>query len=70
MRSEFQVHLLNEHGLSKATEIGEAFSALLDKLQSVCDPGREMAIVVTKLQEAAFFAKRSVAVNPANQKVA
>ncbi len=33
----------------------------------VLPPGRERALVVTKLQEAAFWAKRAVAIVPTNQ---
>jgi hypothetical protein len=68
MRQEFQVHLLNADGLSKATKLGEIFSAALDQIETVVPTGRERAIVVTKLQEASFFAKRGIAVDPANQK--
>ncbi len=68
MKEEFQVHLLNEQGIAKATELGEAFSALLTKLDTLIPVGRERSLVVTKLQEASFFAKRAVAIEPSNQK--
>lgn len=69
MRDEFKVHLLNETGLAKAHGIALAFSDLLVILEDYAPPGsREMAIVRTKLQEAAFFAKRAMAIQPENQK--
>jgi hypothetical protein len=70
MRPEFQVHLLNEGGLNDAMLLGEAFSRLLDEVESLIPEGREHALVliVTKLQEASFFAKRALAMAPQNQK--
>lgn len=61
MRNEFQVHMLNEAGKAKAVRIAESFSRLLDELEEVCPQSRELSIVKTKLEEAAFFAKRSMA---------
>lgn len=76
-RNEFQVHMLNEAGIAKATELGEIFTTALDAIERVMSAGgaapqevaRCRAIVVTKLQEASFFAKRGIAVDPANQKL-
>ena len=58
----FQVHRLNETGLKKANELALAFDALLNTLHVLC-PGntREFSIVKTKLEEACFFAKKSIA---------
>lgn len=67
VRTEFQVHILNEQGLSKARELGEAFTEALDKIEALVPPGRERALVITKLQEASFFAKRGIAVVTENQ---
>ena len=63
----FQVHRLNEAGLSKAGFIAKAFDLLLNTLEVMCPAGRELAIVKTKLEEAAFFAKKSMANDPQNQ---
>lgn len=68
MRQEFAVHMLNDAGISKATALGEILSDALDKIEAILPPGRERALVVTKLQEAGFFAKRGIAVDVANQK--
>lgn len=63
----FRVHKLNEAGLKNAQLIAEAFTDLTSKLALYCYPGREFSIVCTKLEEAAFFAKKSIANNPMNQ---
>jgi hypothetical protein len=68
MRQEFQVHLLNDTGLAKATELGSIFTRALDEIEKLVPVGRERALVVTKLQEASYFAKRGIAVDLANQK--
>lgn len=69
-RSEFSVHLLNHAGLEKARILAQNFSDLLDDVEAHVPPGRERALVITKLQEACFFAKRGVALDPANQQAA
>jgi hypothetical protein len=68
MRPEFQVHMLNEVGIAKAITLGEVFSKALDAIEQLVPTGRDRALVITKLQEASFFAKRGIAVDPANQK--
>lgn len=67
MSDEFSVHVLNDAGLQKAKRIATAFDQLLTELDACGVGGRERAIVVTKTQEACFFAKRSIAVMPENQ---
>lgn len=68
IRQEFDVHVLNHEGLRKARDIASCFSILLNDLEEHCGKdGREMALVRTHLQEAAFFAKRAMAMQPANQ---
>lgn len=67
IRSEFQVHILNEQGIAKARELGEVFTDALNKIESLVPPGRERALVITKLQEASFFAKRGIAAVAENQ---
>lgn len=63
----FTVHMLNEKGKFKARQIAHHFSDLLNALEKLCPPGRELAIVRTKLEEANYFAKRSIAAQPENQ---
>lgn len=71
IRKEFDVHMLNDDGIAKAKDIALAFSACLNEVEKLCgEEGREVAIVRTKLQEAAFYAKRAMAMLPQNQKSA
>jgi len=69
IRSEFDVHMLNPGGIEKAREIARGFTTLLNDLEEHCGnrSPREMALVRTHLQEAAFFAKRAMAMDPENQ---
>lgn len=68
VRDEFAVHMLNETGKNRAADIARQFTACLNNLEAIIGAdGREMAIVRTKLQEAAFFAKRAMAVKAENQ---
>ena len=67
MNPLFQVHRLNEDGMKKAEELAAAFTELLRVLSYMCQEGREFSIVKTKLEEASFFAKKSMAINPDNQ---
>ncbi len=64
----FKFHQLNEEGKQKAQEIADTFQELLDNLKTLCyEPSREFSIVKTKLEEACFFAKKSMAVRTENQ---
>lgn len=67
MNKEFQVHKLNQEGINKAVQIAELFDNLMQKLKDHCPAGREFSIVATKLEEASFFAKKSMAMQPLNQ---
>ena len=54
---------LSNVGLNKAATISEAFTLLLQTLEEICPgpgAGREFAIVRTKLEEASFYAKKSL----------
>lgn len=76
MRNEFKVHMLNEEGKLKASEIANIFNDTLNRLEILCLPlnlpdvhsamTREFAICKTKLEEACFFAKKSMANQPQN----
>ena len=70
MRSEFQVHMLNDAGVGKAKMLGEIFSEALDAIEKLVPASRERSLVITKLQEASYWAKRGIAIDPANQKEA
>lgn len=64
----FAYHKLNGSGQTKAKIIAMKFTELLNEL-TVFDAlmGREGAIVKTKLEEACFFAKKSMATQSGNQ---
>lgn len=70
MHAQFTVHMLNEAGKVKASEIATAFDLLLTRLEQLCPDGREMAIVRTKLEEASFFAKKAMANDTQNSVMA
>lgn len=62
MNKEFEVHMLNNMGKSKAGDIAKAFDILLETIKAECQgSAREFAIVKTKLEEACFFAKKAMA---------
>ncbi len=65
-RKAFAVHMLNDDGKRKAQIIAAAFNDLVTVLEGICPDGREAAIVVTKLEEACFFAKKAMAADPSN----
>lgn len=61
MHKAFEVHRLNEVGMKRAGEIASIFDLLLRDLESLVPDSWEKAIVVTKLEEACFFAKKAMA---------
>lgn len=66
---EFEVHMLNEDGISKARDLAASFDTLLEEVLLINpSPSREMSIVRTHLEIASFFAKRAMANQPENQK--
>lgn len=69
IEKEFKVHMLNDEGKFRAKALAEKFSDLLTYCKSVGLPGREQSLVATKLEEACFFAKKSLAIKPENQEV-
>ena len=67
MDNLFAVHMLNDEGKEKAAGIARCFDDLLTNLKVWCGEEREFSIVKTKLEEAAFFAKKAMACKPENQ---
>ena len=67
IRSEFQVHMLNDAGKAKARAIAEGFSILLDGLEAAGVTGRALALVKTNLETACFNAKCGIASLMENQ---
>lgn len=64
---EFAVHMLNQEGKQRATELAERFSDLLAHCRAIGVPGRELSLTATKLEEACFYAKKAMATNLVNQ---
>lgn len=71
IRDEFQFHILNETGKQKAMIIALEFDAFVSSIEGIIGTwgGREMSIARTKLEEACFFAKKSMANQPENQEI-
>lgn len=57
----FVVHMLNDIGRVKAGSIAKVFDAAVAELEQLCPSSREWSIVLTKLEEACFFAKKAMA---------
>lgn len=68
MSDLFKYHRLNPGGYAKCEFVGSAFDDLLSNIETHCPANtREFAIVKTKLEEACFFAKKAIAIDPENQ---
>lgn len=69
MHSAFKFHKLTPRGQEKAKLIAQHFDELLQRLLTTEGPGgpslvpagRLQALVITKLEEASFFAKKAMA---------
>lgn len=68
VRPEFQYHELNQTGIDACTKLRAAFTELLTTVEATIPPGRERALVVTKLQEACNWAVRGAAIHPDHQR--
>lgn len=60
MNSPFEYVKLNEEGQYAATHVQNAFEIAWNKLSMLLVDGREKSLVLTKLQEASMFAKKSI----------
>lgn len=68
MDSLFKYRKLNTGGVAKAEFVTSSFEDLLSNISVHCNvASREFAIAKTKLEEACMFAKKSIALDPANQ---
>lgn len=63
---EFTFHLLNDTGKKKALEIAACFDHCLDSLKFLCGKGESFKISKMYLEQACFFAKKSMASDPDN----
>lgn len=69
LRPELQVLFtrLNATGQAKASMVAQSLSAALTVVELTCRRSRARSIVVTKLQEAAFFGVMALAEDEANR---
>lgn len=65
--ADFGFHKLCEDGQERAKIIAIVFEELVVELDRHFYDQRTKAICMTKLEEACFFAKKSMALNPDNQ---
>lgn len=65
----FQVHRLNQEGLLKAEKLANEFEDCLIRVSEIVGPtpSREASLMRTHMELASFYAKKSMASNPANQ---
>lgn len=63
----FKSHKLNPDGILKVNFVRNSFNDLLEELFKLLPDNREFSIVRTKLEEASFFAVKSIATSPKNQ---
>jgi hypothetical protein len=73
MNEPFKFYALNEKGIYAVDAITQGFDLLLKGLYNIIETqnntgAREMALMRTKLEEACFFAKRAVSIDPVYQK--
>jgi hypothetical protein len=61
---EFASFKLNPAGIARVDLVRLAFSSLLLTLQAACPEGRHFSVTKTKLEEACFFAVKSICVDP------
>ena len=52
IRPEFKKHLMNERGDERTAEIAIACSRLADDLETLCPPGRHLALARTSVEQA------------------
>lgn len=62
----FERYELNEQGKQKLEMVNQAFEALMVQIHVVS--GRERSLMMTKLEEAAYYASRAIEMDFANRK--
>ena len=60
LRREYESTPLNDEQCRKVADVRECFSRHAGYMESICPEGRYRSIVMTKLEEAAMFAVKSI----------
>lgn len=60
LNNRFIYHTSTDMQANRQAEIRQSFRFLAEILQRTCPPSRELAIAMTKLDEAMFFANSSI----------
>lgn len=66
MQKNFHSHKLSDQGYRKLIKVAYAFEKALENLLKEVPEGRERRKMISKLEEACFWAKRGVAVDESN----
>ena len=67
MMTEFSAINMDDSAVEKCRVIRKSFSDALSAIKQHVKPGRELALVTTKIQDACMWAIRGVTMDPANQ---
>ena len=62
--NRFTYHTPSSDGVDKHAALTNGFVMLAGQVVAICPPGRERSLVLTKLEEAKFWASAAVARNP------
>lgn len=63
----FGTYELNNNEIKRIKAIESGFSGLAGALDSVCEDGRCFKIAKTKMEEACFYAKKAIVMDPKNK---
>lgn len=66
IREEFKEHLLTDEGKAKTEAIARAYSDLMGAIESLCQPGRHLALAKTNAEQSYYWAIQAAATDPRN----
>lgn len=64
-QTRFNAHVPSPEGVMRIAEVRKRFLALAEFITQTCPPCRETSLALTKLEEAAMWANKGVALNSA-----